>query len=318
MAPELLIALALAFTVATGANDGGALLAPGLRVPGLNLLPALTILVIATAAIPLLTAAPVAQTLAATIVAPGPAGTIALTIAFVTAVAVVWLLTGRGLPTSLTLAVIGGTAGAGWGLSVAVSWPMLTRVLIIAALAPLVGMALALLGSTVLRARRRVTYLSSMRRGHLVAFSTQCIAYGANDGQKILVLLLAAGLAGGDGRLSWWWYPILGVAFALGTVIGLPRIARSVGTGILHTSPAHIVTSEFAAAGAVLGSAALGAPVSMTQALVGGLLGAGLRESYRRIRWRVVRGLGLAWLVTLPLAFSVAALAGFVVRVTGT
>lgn len=93
----------------------------------------------------------------------------------------------------------------------------------------------------------------------------------------------------------------------------MPRIAGTVGTGILNAGPAHIVSGEFAAAGAVLGSAALGAPVSMTQALVGGLLGAGLRESSRRIRWQVVRALGLAWLVTLPLSFGLAALTGLVV-----
>ncbi|MGC0251853.1 anion permease [Pseudactinotalea sp. Z1748] len=312
IAPELLIGLGLAFALITGTNDGGALLAPGLRVPGLRLLPALAILTLATAVIPLVTAAPVAHTLTSTIVPPGQSGSLALLVAFVSAVVVVWALTRRGLPTSLTLAVIGATAGAGAGLGLAVAWSALTVVLIVAALAPFVGLGLALAGSTLLNTRWDSAYLPVMRRGHLVAFTAQCIAYGANDGQKILVLLLAAGLAHPDGRLSWWWYLALGLAFAIGTALGLPRIARSVGTGILHTSPAHIVTAEFAAAGAVLGSAALGAPVSMTQAIIGGLLGAGLRESYRRIRWKVVRGLGLAWLVTLPLAFTVAALGAYV------
>lgn len=315
--PELLIGLALVFAVITGINDGGSLVAPGLRVPGIGPVAALSILTVATAAIPLLTGAPVAQTLASTIVPPGDSGSFALLIAFVTAVGVVWLLTARGLPTSLTLAVIGATAGAGWGLGIPVSWTTIAVVLAVAAAAPFVGLLLALLGSTLWRASPSGNYLPAMRRGHLAAFTTQCIAYGANDGQKILVLFLAAGLADPGGRLSWWWYPLIGLTFAVGTVIGLPRIARSVGTGIMATSPAHIVTAEFAAAGAVLGSAALGAPVSMTQAIVGGLLGAGLRESYRRIRWRVVRGLGVAWLLTLPLAGAVAGLTGVLIEALG-
>src|SRR5699024_1474916 len=141
-----------------------------------------------------------------------------------------------GLPTSLTLAVIGATAGAGRGLGVPVSWSVITMVLLVAAAAPFVGLVLALAGSTLWSARGSSAYLPAMRRGHLLAFTTQCIAYGANYGQRILVLLLAAGIALPDGRLAWWWYLVLGVAFAAGTVTGLPRIARSVGTGILHTS----------------------------------------------------------------------------------
>lgn len=317
MPVEVLILLALAFAVVTGMNDGGSLLAPGLRVPGLSLPIAIGLLTVAAAALPLITGAPVAQTLAETIVAPGPGSALALVIGFGTAVAVIWVLTTRGLPTSLTLGVIGGTAGAGWGAGTAISWDRLGWVLLIAALAPVVGMILALAGASLWHPGRPRRYLSAMRRGHIVAFTAQCVAYGANDGQKMLVLLLAAGLAHPSGRLDWWWYPILGLAFAIGTLLGLPKLARAVGTGILGTRPAHVVTGEFAAAGAVLGSAALGAPVSMTQAIVGGLLGAGLRESYLRIRWRAVRGLVLAWALTLPTSFGIAALAGTVVRALG-
>lgn len=311
MPAEILIAVALLFAVATGANDGGALLAPGLRVPGLGLLPAAAILIAATVVVPLVTAAPVAHTLASDLVTGVGDGSVALLVAFVVAVVVVSVLTAQGLPTSLILAIISATVGAGLGLAVPVSWASLWWVLLIAAVAPLVGMMLALMVSMAWGTRGR--YLPTMRRGHVLAFSAQSLAYGANDGQKIVVLLLAAGLATPDGRLAWWWYLLLGLAFAAGVALGLPRIAGTVGTGILNAGPAHIVSGEFAAAGAVLGSAALGAPVSMTQALVGGLLGAGLRESSRRIRWQVVRALGLAWLVTLPLSFGLAALTGLVV-----
>ncbi|ROR73139.1 inorganic phosphate transporter [Bogoriella caseilytica] len=305
-AETTLVLLALAFVVITGVNDGGAILAPGLRVPGLGVVRGLLVLTACVMTIPWLTSGVVAHTLADTIVEPGPLGATALAIGFVMAVIVVVVLTRRGLPTSLSLAVIGGAAGAGWGLGAPVAWTQVGWVLSIAALAPIVGMALALLGSTLWHALRPRRYLSAMTWGHRGAFTLQCVAYGANDGQKILVLLLAAGLAGADGRLSWWWYPILGVGFAGGTMLGLPRMAHSVGSGILASRPAHVVTGEFAAATAVLGSSALGAPVSMTQVIVGALLGAGIKESYRKIRWRVVRSLALAWLLTLPLAMGTA------------
>ena len=121
-------------------------------------------------------------------------------------------------------------------------------------------------------------------------------------------------IAGTGDRLVWWAYPVIAAAFALGATLGLPRVVRTVGNGILNVRPTHAVTAEMSAALAVLGSSALGAPVSMTQAVSGGLLGAGVRESYRRIRWKVVRNLVAAWLITLPASAALGALAGIVLR----
>nr|WP_246221541.1 inorganic phosphate transporter [Phytoactinopolyspora mesophila] len=175
-------------------------------------------------------------------------------------------------------------------------------------------MLLALLGAWVWRSLRGGTYLSTVRRAHIAAFAAQCAAYGANDGQKILVLFFAASVAGGHGvSLAWWVYLVVAVAFVVGALLGLPKVARTVGNGILSTRATHTVTAEFSAAAAVLGSAAVGTPVSMTQSIAGGLLGAGVHDSIRRVRWRVVRNLGMAWVVTLPASFGLAALAGLAV-----
>ena len=45
MTAEVVTAVAVAFAVVTGANDGGALIAPGLRVPILNVPISLAVLV---------------------------------------------------------------------------------------------------------------------------------------------------------------------------------------------------------------------------------------------------------------------------------
>jgi inorganic phosphate transporter, PiT family len=54
-------------------------------------------------------------------------------------VVVTWSLAARGLPTSLTLAVVGAIAGAGVGASLPVTWGTVGGVLLLAALAPLGG-----------------------------------------------------------------------------------------------------------------------------------------------------------------------------------
>ncbi len=309
MTAEVVTAVAVAFAVVTGANDGGALIAPGLRVPILNVPISLAVLAGATVALPLLAGTAVASTLLRSIVPPGDAGRTAVVTGFVVAVVVVAVLTRVGRPTSLTLAVIGGLTGAGFGFAVPVDTGVVGRVLAIGLAAPAVGMLLALLASSWWRPARGVRYLTAVRRAHVVAYVTQCVAYGANDGQKMLVLFMIAGT--GD-SLEWWSYPVVAIAFALGAVLGLPRVARTVGTGILNVRPTHAVTAEMSAAVAVLGSSALGAPVSMTQAVTGGLLGAGVHQSYRRIRWEVVRNLVAAWMITLPVSAGLGALVGIV------
>lgn len=309
--PELLVAVAIVFTVVTGANDGGALIATGLRVPALSTAASLLMLTVAVVACPLLLSTAVAETIAGTIVPPGRDGSTALLVGIVVATTVVAGLAWASRPTSLTLAVVGGIAGAGAGLGVPVGWSTVARVLAIGLAAPVAGALVALVGSRLWRAKRDARYLTTVRRAHVVAFGAQCVAYGTNDGQKTLVLFLAAGAVGGSASpatagVPWWSYPAVAAAFALGAVLGLPKAARSVGAGIISTRATHAVTAEFASAVTVLGSAAAGAPVSMTQAVSGALIGTGVHDTYRRVRWKVVRNLALAWAVTLPASFGLA------------
>lgn len=317
MGPEaLLTALAVIFVVVAGINDGGALVATGLRVPALSVRVSVLLLVLAVVAGPLVLGTAVARMLGERLVPDGSAQTWVLATGFVVAVVVVWVLARSGRPTSLTLAVIGGITGAGWGMGLAVDWPALLRVLAIGVAAPFVGAVLAMVAARALHLAPDAGYLPTVRRAHTAAFVAQCVAYGANDGQKVLVLFLAAEAMSGHNGLSWWTYIVIAVAFAAGTALGLPRFAGSVGSGILSTRPMHAVTAEFAAAAAVLGSTAVATPVSMTQSISGALVGVGVHDGFRRLRWHIVRTMALAWLLTLPAALGLAALGGVVIAAT--
>ena len=318
MAPEtaLLIA-ALVFAVVNGFNDGGALVATGLKVPALPPLAAIALLGVALVVTPLLIGTQVAATLANRLVSfdqPGAAlpGSTGLLIAVVTAVGVVLLLSSRGLPTSLTLALVGGIAGAGLGGGLPVSWATLALVLGAGAAAPVVGagagFGLSRLAGLVPvggHARRRI------RVAHVGAFCLQCVAYAANDGQKMFAVLAVA-TAGGAGRagdlgLSVGHFALLAALFTVGLIGGLRPAAATLAAEIVPTRPSDAVAAELSSAGAVLGSAAVGAPVSMTQSVAAALVGAGMSRGYRRVRWRAAGRLVLAWVVTLPASLVVAA-----------
>lgn len=302
------IAIAV-FALANGANDGGALVATGLKLPIFRPWHAIVVMTAGLGLGPYLFGTAVATTLATRMVTfDGPRGGVALLAALLATAVVVLTLTRRGIPTSLTLAVVGGLVGAGLGSRLAVDLPLVGTVLLVAAVAPLLGTLLSwtitrLLG--LLRPSRHTGRTIGVL--HVTAFLLLCLAYGANDGQKMLaVFAIGGGLSGAVGAPVQHMAAIVGL-FALGAVMGLPRLGRRLGSGVLAARPVHAVSAELSAAGAVLGSAALGSPVSMTQALVGGLVGTGVSDGVRRVRWRTAGEIVAAWAVTLPATVAVAA-----------
>jgi inorganic phosphate transporter, PiT family len=313
-----LLAVAVAFAVVNGVNDGGALLAVGLDVRTLRPLTAMVWLAAAVVLAPALLGTAVATTLASRLVPfEGTDGPVALLVAVVTAVVVTWSLAARGLPTSLTLAVVGAIAGAGVGAALPVTWRTVGGVLLLAALAPILGSGLGWLATRLVGASTSPRPLDQRTgRWHLGAFALQCLAYGLNDGQKMLaVLAVAASTASGGAAVTsgaevpvvTWQLATVGVAFLLGTAIGLPRVAPTLGGGVAAVRPHEAVTTELSSATVVLATGLVGSPVSMTQVVSGALVGAGVTRGYSRVRWNEVLRLVGAWVVTLPAAFLVAA-----------
>ncbi|MGN7702995.1 anion permease [Cellulosimicrobium sp. 22601] len=248
-------------------------------------------------AIPLIGATGVARALHDGLVPAQDAATAVILLGFVVATGVVFALSRRGIPTSLTLALVGGVTGAALGARATIDPHVLLRVLIFGALAPLAGLLLAFLGSRLWRWVRATSYQSTVTRTHSLAFVLQSLAYGMNDGQKVLVLFFVA--TGHSAELPWWTFTLIGGAFAAGTAVGVRRMGRG-GADVLSAHPVHIVTAELSAATAVIASSVAGAPVSMTQAITGGFVGTGLHDGVRRLRWSSAARVGLAWAITLP------------------
>lgn len=312
------LALAALFAIFTGFNDAGALVGIGLRIRGFRPVTGLLLLAAAVAAAPVVLGTAVAATLGQRLVAfDGADARVAVAAGVGGAILVTAALSARGLPTSLTLALIGGIAGAGVGAQTPVNWLVIGLVLLVAAGSPLAG-ALAALAVTRMvgalpapeGAGRRLRWL------HVTALSASCLAYGANDGQKMLAVW-AAVQGGSPNALSVSPLALTTVTccFLVGGMIGLPRLAAALTGQLTSGRPDAAVVTELSGAGVVLGTAALGAPVSMTQSLSGAMVGTGLARGARRVRWRGVVRLGRAWLLTLPTAFAAGAVGCLVLGV---
>ena len=304
----LLVVAALAFAVVSGANDGATLISLSLPNVAFRPLLSVAILAVAVATVPLVVGARVAETLARGLVPfEGREGKALYLAAVVVALVVTLTLTRRGLSTSLMLALIGSIIGTGLGRNLGVDWGTVGHVIVIGLAAPIASGVLGLLVSRALawlpRGWRNLRLVGGM------SFLLQSAAYATNDGQKMIAIFaIALGLGpGGRVLVAPWSQALLGLAFGLGTLLGIDRVARRLGLEILHVRTLHSVSSEAASAVAVFGGALLGAPVSMTQSATAAVIGAGVSQTFWRVRWEQAARIGAAWVLTLPTAVLVGA-----------
>lgn len=278
----LLIAAGL-FAVVAGTNDGSAVLSAGLRVPGLQPLISLAILLAALVlGLSLLFGTNVATTLAHRLVPfSGPSADRALLAATLSAIVVVFGLARAGLPTSLTLALVGAITGAGLGAGLSVSGGELTRILLFGLVAPLVCAVLAFLVMPLaLRASGGSGMDRRLRRWHRAAFCLQCLAYSANGGQKMLALFAVAAGAASAGmvRDPWWLAVPIALLFGLGVLCGIRNVSTKLGKGILTVHLRHAVVAETCSFAIVMWAGLAGVPLTMSQSVAGALVGAGARS----------------------------------------
>ena len=107
-------------------------------------------------------------------------------------------------------------------------------------------------------------------------------------------------------------------AIALGTYSGGWRIIRTMGTRIIKMDPAQGFSAQGAGAAVILASTHYGFPLSTTQVISGGVMGAGAGKRLSAVRWGVAGNIVTAWLLTLPAAAAIGALAYGVTRIFGT
>jgi PiT family inorganic phosphate transporter len=239
--------------------------------------------------------------------------------------AVVWNFTSwhLGLPTSSSHALVGGLVGAGLaaGGLAAIKGESVEKTALFIVISPVAGLLLGGLAMTLLRlALRRADVQATEKRFRVLQLASSAavsLAHGGNDAQKtmgvIAALLVSTGhlQAGADGKLPipLWVVLIAYAAIAAGTMSGGWRIVRTMGSNITQLRPVSGFAAETAAAVAIFGSTALGAPVSTTHTVAGAITGVGATNRGATVHWSVFGRLTIAWLITMPAAGIVAALA---------
>jgi len=224
-----------------------------------------------------------------------------------------------GLPSSSSHALIGGLVGAGLASTSVVLWSgILDKVVIPMVLSPAIGFLGAFgLMTAILWVFRR-SNPGKVNRGFRLAQSLSAAAmalgHGLQDAQKTMgvmfLALLATGHVDAGAGIPVWVKISAATAISLGTYSGGWRIMRTLGRRIIHLDPARGFASE-AVAATVLYVMAIGlhAPVSTTHTITSAIMGVGATRRLSAVRWGVARNIAIAWVLTIPAAASVAALA---------
>jgi PiT family inorganic phosphate transporter len=236
-----------------------------------------------------------------------------------------------GLPTSSSHALIGGYGGAAiaaygsfFGILKPAGW-IKTVIFIVAS--PVIGAFLGwMLMIIVLWTFRRSTPLGVdklFRRGQLLSAAAYSIGHGGNDAQKTMGIIVAALVAGGilapgpGGRspeIPLW--VVLGAqaAIALGTLSGGWRIVKTMGSKITKLRPVGGFCAETAGAISLFTATLLGIPVSTTHTITGAIIGVGATQRLSAVRWGVAQRIVFAWVLTIPMAAGMAAMAFYIFR----
>jgi PiT family inorganic phosphate transporter len=100
-----------------------------------------------------------------------------------------------------------------------------------------------------------------------------------------------------------------GTAIALGTYFGGWRITQTLGKGLTTIDGPQGFAAQTSAAAVILTSSHLGFALSTTHVVSGGILGGGLGRKASNVQWSTAGRMVSAWVLTLPAAAVVGAIA---------
>jgi PiT family inorganic phosphate transporter len=224
---------------------------------------------------------------------------------------ITWYLT---IPSSSSHALIGGVIGAtlvASGSGAINTHKLVQSVIVPALLSPFICGGVALLGTfaayRLIRMLRAGEAERGYRLGQIGSASLVSLAHGTNDAQKTMGVISLALIAHGDISATHFYVPFwvkmgCALAIALGTASGGWRIINTMGNRLTEIASPQGFAAESSSAAVILASSYYGYPLSTTQVVSGGVMGAGLGRRFASVHWNVVGQIVTAWLLTIPSA----------------
>ena len=236
-----------------------------------------------------------------------------------------------GLPISASHALIGGLIGPVWfgfGSEYLIA-SGIGNILLFIVLSPLIGMVLGFfMHCFFMKVLKNSNYKkseNSFRRLQLFSSAVFSFSFGLNDGQKtmgIVAILLSAALAQNpdngllqllynvdEGQFVPYWLMIVSyLLISMGTIIGGWKVIKTLGSGLTKVTPVTGFCSELSGSLTLITTAFLGIPVSTTHTVTGAIIGTGLTDGVKSVKWMTAKNIVWAWVLTIPATIVISGL----------
>jgi len=223
-----------------------------------------------------------------------------LVVALLSSAFAVGIATYLSFPVSTTQSLVGALAGTGLAMGIGMNDSVVIEISVVWALLPLVSMSLSFALFFIFRfifnrllQDRAMLYETVIRglvilSGLFVAFSlgTNNIGnvVGAIDANDAMNVNLAI---------------VMGAIFiTLGSLIFSKRVIMTIGRGITTLDPLRAFVSQFSSSIAVIICTYVGVPVSLSQAIVGGIVGVGLTKGRSSLDGHFILRIMGSWVLT--------------------
>ena len=155
--------------------------------------------------------------------------------------------------------------------------------------------------------RRAHTQTITRYFGRLQILSAALMAFshGSNDGQKFIGAFTLALVLGGvlpKFEVKLWVILLCATVMGIGTAVGGWRIIYTLGNRMTRLKPVQGFAAETGAGLVILLASALAIPLSTTHTISTSIMGVGTIQRWSAVRWKVVKEIVTAWILTFPAA----------------
>ncbi len=154
-------------------------------------------------------------------------------------------------------------------------------------------------------------------RLQLISSAWFALTHGANDGQKVMGIIVLILFAEGiitEFEVPLWVIFAAATAIGLGTFAGGYKVIRTLGFRITRLRPYQGFAAETGGGIILAIFATLGIPASTTHAITGSIMGAGAVRRKWAVRWKLGRQIVFAWLITIPGSAGIAFLSTHIIE----
>jgi PiT family inorganic phosphate transporter len=160
-----------------------------------------------------------------------------------------------------------------------------------------------------------------LARFQLLSACFVAFAHGSNDVGNAIAPLAAISYIDRTGSVPTagftipiWILLVGGAGIVAGLAVWGKKVIATIGEGIIPLQPSSGFCAEIATATTILLASRFGLPVSTSHALVGAVVGIGLIQNWKSVRFQTLQTIALAWIITIPISAGLGAIIFMVAR----